>query len=120
VETFLNKILSDAKKQTASESQLLENKSELFDLMYETIESNSETLSQVKDLVRNVRVETKDIQPIKETMEKTEDWETIFGASKFGGKEHYGIKHQIITPVYVSELVGGKLVNRGTMMPTLP
>ncbi len=35
-------------------------------------------------------------------------------------KEHYGIKHQIITPVYVSELVGGKLVNRGTMMPTLP
>jgi hypothetical protein len=71
VETFLNKILSDAKKQTATETQLLENKSELFDLMYETVESNSETLSQVKDLVRNVRVETKDIQPIKETMEKT-------------------------------------------------
>jgi branched-chain amino acid transport system substrate-binding protein len=57
---------------------------------------------------------------VKETMEKTEDWETIFGAAKFGGKEHYGIKRQVITPVYVSELVGGKLVNRGTMMPTLP
>jgi len=71
VETFLNKILSDAKKQTATEAQLIENKSELFDLMYETIESNSETLSQVKDMMRNVRVEVKDIQPIKETMEKT-------------------------------------------------
>ena len=71
VETFLNKILSDAKKQTATETQLLENKSELFDLMYETIESDSEALAQVKDMMRNVRVEVKDIQPIKETMEKT-------------------------------------------------
>ena len=72
VETFLNKILSDAKKQTATETQLLENKSELFDAMYETIESDSETLAQVKDLMRNVRAEVKDIQPIKETMEKTQ------------------------------------------------
>ena len=71
VETFLNKILSDAKKQTATETQLLENKSELFDLMYETIESDSEALAQVKDMMRNVRVEVKDIQPIKETIEKT-------------------------------------------------
>ncbi|MCJ7559434.1 hypothetical protein MUO79_02295, partial [Candidatus Bathyarchaeota archaeon] len=51
--------------------QLLENKSELFDLMYETVESNSEALAQVKDMMRNVRAEVKDIQPIKETMEKT-------------------------------------------------
>ena len=71
VETFLNKILSDAKKQTATETQLLENKSELFDLMYETIESDSETLAHIKDVMRNVRAEVKDIQPIKETMEKT-------------------------------------------------
>jgi hypothetical protein len=71
VETFLNKILSDAKKQTATETQLLENKSELFDLMYETVESDSEALGQVKDLMCNVRAEVKDIQPIKETMEKT-------------------------------------------------
>ena len=70
VEVFLNKILSDAKKQTATETQLIENKSELFDAMYETIESDSETLAQVKDLMRNVRVEVKDIQPIKETTEK--------------------------------------------------
>jgi rRNA maturation endonuclease Nob1 len=71
VEEFLNKVLSDAKKQTTTEAQLLESKSEIFDLMYETIESDSETLAQVKDLMRNMRVEVKDIQPIKETVEKT-------------------------------------------------
>jgi hypothetical protein len=71
VETFLNKILSDVKNQTTTEAQILESKSDLFDLMYETVESDSETLAQVKDLMRNVRVEVKDIQPMKETMEKT-------------------------------------------------
>jgi len=57
---------------------------------------------------------------VKETMEKVEEWNTIFGPTKFGGKEWYGAKRQIVTPVYISELIGGKLVNRGTMMPTLP
>jgi hypothetical protein len=71
VETFLNKILSDVKNQTTTESQILESKSEIFDLMYETIESDSDTLAQVKDLMRNIRVEVKDIQPMRETMEKT-------------------------------------------------
>jgi hypothetical protein len=61
-----------------------------------------------------------DPTPVKETMEKTEEWNTIFGAAKFGGKEHYGIQRQIITPVYISEIVNGNLVNRGTMMPRLP
>jgi len=71
VETFLNKILSDVKNQSTTEAQILESRSEVFDLMYETIESDSETLAQVKDLMRNVRTEVKDIQPMKETMEKT-------------------------------------------------
>ena len=35
------------------------------------------------------------------------------------GKEYYGVKHQIVTPVYISELINGKLVNRGTMMPVI-
>jgi rRNA maturation endonuclease Nob1 len=71
VEEFLNKILSDAKTQTTTETQLLESKSEIFDLMYETIEADSETLAQVKDIIRNMHAEVKDIQPIKETIEKT-------------------------------------------------
>lgn len=71
IEAFLNKILSEAKQQNNIEAQVLESKSELFDLMYETIESDSEILAQVKDLMRNIRAEVKDIQPIKEAMEKT-------------------------------------------------
>lgn len=71
VETFLNKILSDAKQQTINEEQTMEKSGEIFDLMYETLESDSETLCQVKDLIRNVRTEVRDIAPIKESMEKT-------------------------------------------------
>jgi hypothetical protein len=71
VETFLNQILSDAKKQTATEAQVVESKGELFDLMYETVDSNTETLAQIRDIIHNVRAEVKDIEPMKATMEKT-------------------------------------------------
>ena len=71
LEAFLNKTIADAKQQSTIEAQILESKSELFDLMYETIESDSQILAQVKDLMRNIRAEVKDIQPIKETIEKT-------------------------------------------------
>jgi hypothetical protein len=70
VETFLNKILSDAKKQSAVEAQELEDKSEVLDKMYEIIEEDNQTLSQVKDLMYNVRVDVKEIQPLKESIEK--------------------------------------------------
>jgi len=70
VEAFLNKILSDAKTQTAVEAQLLEEKSEILDIMNETIESNSQNLAQVKDIIYNVRTEVKELQPLKENMEK--------------------------------------------------
>jgi len=70
VEAFLNKILSDAKRQSAVESQLLEEKSELLDVMNETVELNNEILSQIKDVIYNIRAEIKEIQPIKENMEK--------------------------------------------------
>lgn len=70
VETFLNKILSDAKTQTAVEAQLLDEKSEILDVMNETIESNNEILAQVRDLIYNVRTEVKEIEPLKEGVEK--------------------------------------------------
>jgi hypothetical protein len=70
VETFLNKILSDAKKQGAVETQMLEEKSEILDAMFETVEANRETLAQVKDLIYNVRMEAKEIQPLREGIEK--------------------------------------------------
>ena len=70
VEAFLNKILSDAKKQSAVETQMLENKGEVLDMMCETLESNNETLAHVRDMVYNVRTEVKDIQPLKDNIEK--------------------------------------------------
>jgi hypothetical protein len=70
VETFLNKILSDAKTQGAVEAQLLEEKSEILDSMNETIESNNEILAHVRDLIYNVRTEVKEIHPLKESLEK--------------------------------------------------
>jgi hypothetical protein len=69
VETFLNKILSDAKMHSAIETQILDDKSEVLDAMYETIEASSNTLVQLKDLVCNVRTEAKEIQPLRESIE---------------------------------------------------
>jgi len=70
VETFLNKILSEAKQQTSIETQTIEDKSEILDLMYETMESDNETLSQIKDLIFNVRADVREIEPLKENVEK--------------------------------------------------
>jgi rRNA maturation endonuclease Nob1 len=70
VEAFLNKILSDAKAQGAVETQLLESKSEVLDAMYETVEASNGELAEVKDLICNVRTEAKEIQPLRESVEK--------------------------------------------------
>jgi peptidoglycan hydrolase CwlO-like protein len=70
VEAFLNKILSDAKKQSAVETQLLEEKSEILDAINETVEMNSEILAHIRDLMYNVRAEIKEIQPLGEELEK--------------------------------------------------
>jgi len=74
IEQFLHKILSDAKKQTAVEAQMVAEKSDVLDAMYETIEASNETLSGVVDIVRNVKNEVKCIQPLKLTVDdvKTE------------------------------------------------
>jgi len=70
VETFLNKILAEAKQQTTSETQTITDKSEILDLIYETIESDNETLSQIKDVIFNVRADVREIEPLKENVEK--------------------------------------------------
>lgn len=70
VETFLNKVLSDAKSQSAVENQLLENKSEVLDAIHETMESCSTMIAEVKDTILNVRSEAMEIRPLKESVEK--------------------------------------------------
>jgi rRNA maturation endonuclease Nob1 len=68
-EKVLNKALADAKKQSAAETQVVEDKSEILDAMYETIESSSETIASVKDMICNVRTEVKEIQPLSTTVD---------------------------------------------------
>lgn len=70
VETFLNKIISDAKQQSAVEAQMLDEKGELLDIINETVLMNNTLIGQVKDLIHNVRTEVKEIQPLKENVEK--------------------------------------------------
>jgi len=70
IEIFLNKILSDAKTQSAVEAKILEEKSEVLDAMNETIESNNEILAQVRDIIYNIRMEVKEVEPLKEGIEK--------------------------------------------------
>lgn len=69
VETFLNKILSDATTHSGVETEILESKSEVIDAMFETVEAGNETLAQLKDLVCNVRSDAREIQPLKESVE---------------------------------------------------
>ena len=60
-----------------------------------------------------------DTVKVKEVLDKTPEWKTLFGISRFTGKDYYGINRQIVTPVYISELQGGKLNNRGVMLPMI-
>lgn len=69
MEEFLNKVLTDAKKQSTAETQAVEEKSEILDAMYETIETNSQTIASVKDLICNVRTEVKEIEPLTTTVD---------------------------------------------------
>jgi rRNA maturation endonuclease Nob1 len=70
VETFLNKVFSDAKDQSEAEAQVLDGKSEMLDAIRETIETDQGLLGEVKDLMYNVRADVRDIQPVKESIEK--------------------------------------------------
>jgi len=72
VEQFLKKVLSDAKSQSAIETQTVTEKGEILDAMYETLEASQQTLSQVVDMVHNVRTEVKGIQPLSMAVENIE------------------------------------------------
>ena len=69
LEKLLKKALTDAKQQSSAEAHLVEDKSEILDAMYETIESSSETIAGVKDMICNVRTEVKEIQPLTMTVD---------------------------------------------------
>ena len=69
LEKLLKKALTDAKQQSVAEAHLVEDKSEILDAMYETIESSREIIASVKDMICNVRTEVKEIQPLTTTVD---------------------------------------------------
>ena len=72
LELFLKRVLSDAKSQSAAEAQTVAEKSEILDAMCETLEASQKTLSQVMDVVHNVRTEGKGIHPLSMTVANIE------------------------------------------------
>ena len=73
---FYNPVEAYLCKRNATEAQLQE-KGELLDRMYETMESDHETLAQLRDIVCKVQTEVKELQPPKQANltapEKTEN-----------------------------------------------
>jgi rubrerythrin len=69
LEKLLKKALTDAKKQSAAENQVVQDKSEILDVMCETLESSSEVIASVKDMICNVRTEVKEIKPLSTTVD---------------------------------------------------
>jgi rubrerythrin len=70
VEKFLNLLLSDVKRQSAEETRLVTDKSEVLDAMCETMESSGETIDCIRDMMCNIRADVKQIQPLSESIEK--------------------------------------------------
>lgn len=52
-----------------------------------------------------------DVDKIKETFAKMEDYDTVFGKVKWGGRETYGIDHQLMIDFIIQQVKDGKIVN---------
>lgn len=72
VEAFLGKVFSDAEVESKTDDQILEEKKNILTLMYETLEMNRTNLSQMRDILFNVRAGVIDLSPLKEDISKIE------------------------------------------------
>ena len=70
VERFLNKMLSDAKRQSEIECEIVEDNRSVLDMMCETITENNKVLAQTRDLTYNVRSELVNLRPLPAETEK--------------------------------------------------
>ena len=72
VEVFLKRTLAQARQETIIETEAIERKTELLDLMNGTVLTNNLLLGEIKDLIFNIRAEAKEITPIKKSMDTVE------------------------------------------------
>jgi len=52
-----------------------------------------------------------DVDKVRQELGKMTDYDTIFGAVKWGGKEAYGIDHQLMINFVIQQVKDGKAVN---------
>jgi branched-chain amino acid transport system substrate-binding protein len=60
---------------------------------------------------------TLDTDKIKAAFEKSDGYMTMMGPIKWTGEELYGIRHQILTPFYISQIKNGKIVTYTKIVP---
>jgi len=70
VERFLNKMLSDAKRQSEIECEMVEDNRSVLDMMCETITENNKLLAQTRDVTYNVRSELVNLRSLPEETER--------------------------------------------------
>jgi rubrerythrin len=70
VERFLDTMLSDAKKQSEIECEMVEDNRSVLDMMSETITENNKVLAQTRDVTYNVRSELVNLRSLPEETER--------------------------------------------------
>lgn len=58
-----------------------------------------------------------DVDAVQAQLEKLQGYDTLFGPVRWGGKEAYGIEHQLLTELYVTEVKDGKLHTVARLKP---
>lgn len=62
-----------------------------------------------------------DTTKVKEFLEKPGlEFDTVYGRASFGGKQKYGIAHQIVLPVFLGQVRDGKIVIVAREQPKVP
>jgi len=70
VERFLNKTLSDAKRQSELECEMVDDNRSVLDMMCETMTENNKVLAQTRDVTFNVRSELVNLRSLPEETER--------------------------------------------------
>ena len=70
VERFLDTMLSDAKKQSEIECEMVDDNRSVLDMMCETITENNKVLAQTRDITYNVRSELINLRTLPEETER--------------------------------------------------
>lgn len=70
VERFLDTMLSDAKRQSEIECEMVDDNRSVLDMMCETITENNKVLAQTRDLTYNVRSELINLRTLPEETER--------------------------------------------------